>query len=93
MPLSLIHLPLFLALASLAASTLLANGVMHLVLLPPILLLVLRLVCLVLLWHEHVRGEFLGPLLLSLLVCLRLLLMPVIEGLSVVSILRVIDGL
>jgi len=68
--LSLIHLPLLLALTSLATSTLLADGVMHLVLLPPILLLVLRLLCLVLLWHEHVWREFLGPLLLSLLVCL-----------------------
>ena len=90
MPLSLIHLPLLLALASLAASTLLADCVMHLVLLlPPILLRVLRLV-LVLLWHEHVWGEFLGSLLFSLLVCLCLLL-PLIEGLSVISILGVID--
>jgi hypothetical protein len=88
-PLSLIHLPLLLALASLAASTLLADCVMHLVLLPPILLRVLRLV-LVLLWHEHVWGEFLGSLLFSLLVCLCLLL-PLIEGLSVISILGVID--
>ena len=93
LPLSLIHLPLLLAPPSLAASTLLANCVMHLVLLPPILLVVILLLLLV--WHGHLQGHLIRPLLLSLLVSLCWLcwLLPLIEGLSVISILRVIDGL
>jgi hypothetical protein len=93
LPLSLIHLPLLLAPPSLAASTLLAICVMHLVLLPSILLVVILL--LLLICHGHLQGDLIGPLLLSLLVSLWSLwrLLSLIEGLSVIRILRVIDGL